>query len=247
MVATQKTIRELAPYVTAFVEVVDARAPSATAHPPLLGWVGKTPVFRVLNKAELADERVTQQWLTYLGRSEGHIADALALSANASGARSALESAIRRRLPPPFRLSMVGMPNVGKSTLLNRMVGRRRVAVGAKPGLTRGPQWIRPGEGWEWLDLPGVVAPRRAQDWRLKVLGVVAVDAEEMETVAEELARQFPQLFAGDWLEWGRARGYLARGGTVDRMRTAQAVLRQFQTGGLGRVSLEIPPVGGEI
>lgn len=239
MVATQKTIRELAPFVSAFLEVVDARAPEATRHRPLRSWVGKTPLVLVLNKAELADPTTTQQWIRHY-ETQG-IPAVVPISAIAQGSEAALKRLLTRLLPPPRRLSVVGMPNVGKSTLLNRMVGRHRVATGAKPGLTRGPQWIRPGDGWEWLDLPGVVTPSKTKDWRLRALGVVALEPDAVEEVALEVAGVVPELDELGLAAFGRRRGFLARGGEVDLRRAAEAVIRDFRRGKFGRVSLEHP------
>ena len=240
MVATQKTIRELAPYVSAFVEVVDARAPAATRHRPLLAWIGKTPLVIVMNKIELADPVATQKWQRAL-EADPRVLAAVGLTAAEPRARQVLARTLESRLPPPRRLSVVGLPNVGKSTLLNRMVGRHRVATGAKPGLTRGPQWIRPGDGWEWLDLPGVVTPSKSKDWRLQLLGVVAVGPDDVEIAAQRLTEIIPQPRLGDLEQWGKARGYLTTGGRVDELRTAQAVLSDFRRGKFGRISLEVP------
>lgn len=241
MVATQKIIRELSPYLTAFVEVVDARAPELTRHGPMGAWVGKTPRIVVLNKAELADPATTDAWLRWY---RAHGAGAVALTATTPKAGRVLRAAIVERVPAPYRLAVVGLPNLGKSTLLNRMVGKNRVATGAKPGVTRGPQWIRLDGGWEWLDLPGVVTPARSKDWRLKVLGVVPVEPDELEEVAQKAWSWMHQgpLDPEAWIEWGRRRGFLTSGASVDRHRTAQAVLIGVRDGQFGRRSWEAPP-----
>lgn len=241
--ATQKIIRELSPYLTAFIEVVDARAPELTRHGPMATWVGKTPRIVVLNKVELAEQATTDAWMRwYRARGMG----AVALTATQPKADRLLRTAITERLPSPYRLAVVGLPNLGKSTLLNRMVGKNRVATGAKPGVTRGPQWIRLAGGWEWLDLPGVVTPARSKDWRLKILGVVPVAPEEMEDLAEKAwERIYPENTEPEaWVDWGRGRGFLTTGAEVDRHRTAQAVLIGIRDGQFGRQSWEVPPDG---
>lgn len=239
MVATQKTIRELAPYLSAFVEVVDARAPQLTRHQPLAQWVGRTPIIVVLNKSDTANPDVTRQWVAwYHKRGQS----AVALTAESSDAQRRLRTAIAQRLKPPYRLSVVGLPNLGKSTVLNRMVGKNRVKTGGKPGVTRGPQWIRLDDGWEWLDLPGVVTPSKSRDWRLKLLGVVPVDPEDAEEIAAQAWRLYhPDSSEEDWLVWGLGRGYLQKGGVVDRQRTADALIIGFRNAALGRMSLEAP------
>jgi ribosome biogenesis GTPase A len=239
MVATQKTIRELAPYLSAFIEVVDARAPEITRHRPLHQWIGRAPIIMVLNKSDTADRTITQEWVNWYRQSG---ITAVALTASQPDARRELRQVIVRALKPPYRLSVVGLPNLGKSTVLNRMVGKNRVRTGAKPGLTRGPQWIRLDDGWEWLDLPGVVTPARSRDWRLKLLGVVPVDPEDAEEVAERTWQLYHPTASGEeWLNWGRSRGYLQKGGGVDTQRTAEALIAGFRNASLGRVSLESP------
>ncbi len=242
MVATQRTIRELASYLTAFIEVIDARAPLISRHQPLEQWVGRTPRIVVLNKSDLANVRATKQWVECIER-QGEGTVAVAVTSRNTGVKKQLEKAIRRFLNPPYRLAVVGVPNVGKSTLLNRMVGSNRVLTGAKPGITRGPQWIRLPGGWEWLDLPGVVTPRHSRDWRLKALGIVPSLAEERFDLVEKIwpLVMEPAQLPSSWLQWGKDRGFLRTGGVVDEQRTLDAIVLGFQNGKFGRVTLEWP------
>ncbi|MBX5466222.1 MAG: 50S ribosome-binding GTPase [Firmicutes bacterium] len=249
MLWTRDTLRSVGRYLTAVVEVVDARAPRLTRHPALSRWVGGRPVVLVLNKADLADPVITEHWLRwFLGR--GEVAAAVALSARAPETREKLGAQIAAVHPPPYRLAVVGAPNVGKSTLLNTMVGRHTVRVGARPGVTRGPQWVRTQPGWEWLDLPGTLAPSQSRDWRLKALGVASGTGETSVDTALALADAVPHLVPG-WQpgmggaealwQWGRRRGFLRSGGALDEQRTADAFLSGFQQGQWGPVSLEAP------
>ncbi len=239
MVATQRVIRDLAPYLTAFVEVADARAPEISRHAPMTQWLGRAKRLLLLNKADLAEPSVTQAWVRYY-QKQG--ISALAVTAQDAKARKHVENFISQILQPPFRLAVVGVPNVGKSTILNRMVGKNRVATGAKPGVTRGPQWIRMPGGWEWLDLPGVVTPAHSQDWRLMVLGIVPAAPEERSELADKIwSLLVDEQNPNGWLEWGKGRGYLSPGGGVDAQRAADAVLLAFQNGKLGRLSLDRP------
>ncbi len=239
MVVTQKVIRDLAPYLSCFIEVVDARAPELTRHRPLAQWVGRTPVVVVLNKSDTAEPLVTKRWLKWYRE---HGTPAVALSADTPQAPERLRRVIMQAVNGPYRVSVVGLPNLGKSTVLNRMVGRHRVKTGGKPGLTRGPQWIRLNDGWEWLDLPGVITPHKSRDWRLKLLGVVPIDADQTLQVATHAwALYHPDASGEAWLEWGAHRGYLQKGGGVDAQRTAQAIITGFRQARLGKISLEMP------
>ena len=230
------TLKRLKPYLGAVLEVVDARAPSATRYPGLGGWVGACPRLLVMNKADVAEAPVTEAWRQYwqaLGQP------VVAVTATGDGVRRAVLAALEdvRRLAKSRRVAVIGLPNLGKSTLLNRMVGQHRLRTGNRPGVTRGPQWVL-ADGWEWLDLPGVLTNAQGRDWRLKALGAVGYDPEELEELAA-------CILGGDSAaveEYGQARGFLARGGAVDRHRAASAVLVDFQRGGLGRRSLEWPP-----
>ncbi len=230
------TLKRLKPYLGAVLEVVDARAPEATRYPGLGAWLGTCPRLLVMNKADVADPAATAAWQQHwLAAAQ----PAVAVVALAPAARGHVLSALEdvRRMAKSRRVAVIGLPNLGKSTLLNRMVGQHRLRTGNRPGVTRGPQWIL-ADGWEWLDLPGVLANAQARDWRLKALGAVGTDPEEWEDLAGKILQGGEAALDA----FGRARGFLARGGEVDRHRAAAAVMADFQRGALGRRTLESPP-----
>lgn len=246
------------------VEVADARAPVATRNPHLERLVGDKERVLVLARADLAAEGATRRWLAYFARK-----GVKALAVDAVGGAgveklSALLRADRHGGGPRVersRAMVVGVPNVGKSSLINRLAGRARARTGALPGITRGKQWIRVGETL-LLDLPGILPPfirSRASLARLAALGVVGVDAcpapDAAAALIDDLRRLAPRELEATYglasesgepeavlEEIGRRRGCLLSGGRVDLDRAADLVLKDFRLGRLGRITLEPPP-----
>ena len=271
MARAKRLIRENLAVVDVVVELVDARIPGSSRDPGLDRLLGGKARLLVLNKADLADPGMTRRWLSWLAaRGER----ALAFSATPRASPAKLLGALRtfdggRRPSRSLRVMVVGTPNVGKSSLLNRLAGRASAATGDRPGVTRGKQWITLAPGLDLLDLPGVLQPRALAGetgYRLAAAGIVPEGAYEPVLVAVWLlawlvsrpsGQQGLQATYGDQLTGGadphdllelvgRARGCLAAGGKIDRERAAAAVVKDFRDGRLGRHTLESPPKAGE-
>lgn len=249
-------------WVDAVIEVVDARAPASSSNSELGDLASRRPLLRVVAKADLADPDRTGEWLAQW-RAKG--VPALALDLQHRGSRAAVLRALRRFSPrrkggAGLKAMVVGIPNVGKSTLINLLAGKASLRTGALPGVTRGKQqWIHLAEGVHLLDTPGVLWPHMSDPqtgYRLAWIGCIGEKAYDAVPVAEALLRHLAAMEPGklakrygdevgaasDLLEAvGRRRGMLIAGGGVDKERVAQTVLKEFREGRLGRITLDKP------
>lgn len=266
MKKTEERISEHIKLVDVVVELVDARIPCASRNPNLQSRIGHKPNLIVLNKCDLADAEATSEWVDFFRREGKEAVSINALSG--SGTRELhrilerlkqerSEAASRRAL----RLMIVGVPNVGKSSLINRLVGRRSAKTGSKPGVTRGVQWLNAGKGLQILDTPGVLWPKfddPLTGLHLAFCGVIRDEVLDIATLALSLIERFikedivdlKQHYSLDdepdtplsWMESiGKKRGHLQSGGYIDYERTARMVLDEFRSGKLGRITLERP------
>ena len=272
MARTRRQIKECLPLVDAVTELLDARIPMSSRNPELGDLIGNKPHIVLLNKCDLADAQATSAWIRFF---EAQGAAALAvdcrsgkgLNAYPELVRRVLEATIRRNTErgmagKPLRMMVVGIPNTGKSSFINRMAGRNRAKVADKPGVTRQNQWFAIGGGIELLDTPGVLWPKfddpKVGD-RLAFIGSVKDEILDNELMAVRLLEVLqadyadrirerygfvPDTDAEAWetLEQiGRARGMLMRGGEIDTSRTANMLLDEYRAGRLGRITLERP------
>ncbi len=263
-----KARRELAgalARIDVVIEVLDARLPRSSRNPMLAELRGDTPAIPLLNKSDLADPQVTEEWLAALSEEAG--TRALSISATDSADARRIPGlcktlAPHRRGPgKTVRCMVVGIPNVGKSTLINTIVGRRIAKVGDQPAVTRQQQKFHLDGGVSLSDTPGVLWPKLADQngaYRLAASGAIRETAFEMRDVAFFaalfLAERYPEPFAARYkldtipesgpaiLEaLGRKRGFLKRGGVVDEERAADILLRELRGAKIGRISFERP------
>lgn len=277
MARAKRQIENNLKLVDVVFELLDARLPQSSRNPVIDDIVGSKPRLVLLNKADLADPAVTAAWSDHF-RSLG--LEPLAIDANAgTGVRDIpdkvrlllqerIERQIRKGIKPrPARVMIVGIPNVGKSTLINRLAGRRKAATGDRPGVTKGQQWIRTGGDLELLDTPGILWPKFEDPevgYRLAATGAIRDEILPLEEVAcfvlrylaahyggvlqaryglERVPDALPDLAAAAGLleEIGRRRGCLAGGGQVDLAKAAGVLLKDLRSGKLGRLTLERP------
>lgn len=263
----RKALRTLARETDLWVELLDARAPAASANPELRRLFLDIPVIHVLTKSDLADAASSERWREYL-RATGSAAVLLSSKAEPVATRQLLECAaamVPARAAHRNRgkqLVLAGIPNVGKSTLLNHFAGRKLSPTGNEPAITRGQLRVRLDPEWVLYDTPGMMAPRlddQEAAYLLAMLGSIrqtAVDSEDVAWhAAELLLARFPDRLSARYGEIplntgaegvlqavAASQGALARGGRPDWARSAGLLLNDLRSGKLGRLSLESPP-----
>ena len=276
MAKTRRLIKESLPLVDAVTELLDARIPYSSRNPELDELTQKKPRIVLLNKCDMADDNITRQWVEYF-RSQGQYAlpvdcrTGKGLNKYGELVREVLKDTIKkneaRGMPgKPLRMMVVGIPNTGKSSFINRMAGKNRAKVADKPGVTRSNQWFAIGGGIELLDTPGVLWPKfddpEVGD-RLSFIGSVKDEVTDIETMAvrliEVLVSGYEDKLTGRFklkniddihsvMAWeileeiARERGMLIRGGEVNTERASVMLLDEYRGGKMGKISFEKPP-----
>ena len=271
MTKTRRQIEVDLKQVDAVCEIVDARIPLSSRNPDIDAICGSKPRILVLNRMDLADPNATKRWAAYF-KSKGMAVLATDCKSRRGigdftpAARAAcaekLERDAKRGMNRPLRVMVVGIPNVGKSTFINKVAGRKAAIAGDKPGVTRGKQWVTVDAGLQLLDTPGILWPKFEDPevgMMLAYTGAVkegVIDIEELACrLMELLHRYYPQALLDRYQVeapdgtpgWelvelaGRKRGYLVSGGEVNTERMSKVLLDEFRSGKLGKFTLEMP------
>lgn len=271
MKKTKEQIAENLKLVDVVIEIVDARAPISTSNPDIDELVKTLPKVVVLNKEDLSDPILLKSWMDYY-KSKNYesvavnsltgkgIKDLLGCLNNKS--KALYESLARRgRRRRPLRVMVVGIPNVGKSSIINKIIGKKSTQTGDRPGVTKGKQWVKLKGDLELLDTPGVLWPKiEDQDVALKLafLGSIKDDVIEIEEIAVELIKYIskvkPSILSErfkieedlesimDIIEAiAKKRGYILPGAEIDFLRLSSNLLHEFRSGKLGKITLESP------
>ena len=265
---TKKALIERLKSTDMVIEMLDARLPASSQNPLLAQLSRGKPKLYLLNKQDLADPELTRVWLAELQNRPN--TSALALDASERQAAQKITAACRALVPQrqgidrPLRVLICGIPNVGKSTLINGMIGKKSAKTGNEPGITKTEQRLLLADDFWLYDTPGMLWPKiivPQSGYNLAASGAVGRNALDEETVALELLNYLrqhylPQLQSRyqadpeesqswqdtDWLEWiGRRRGALLGGGRINYQKAAENTLTDFRDGQIGRITLETP------
>lgn len=261
----RKQISESLHQVDLVIEILDARIPASSTNPMLTSLRGDKPCLKLLNKCDLAEAEMTRQWQDHLEQEQG--VKSLAVSCLRPESLQPLHPLCRKLLPEKaaslkgIQAMIVGIPNVGKSTLINILAKRRIARTGNEPAITKRQQRINLGNGLVLLDTPGVLWPNIENPnsgYRLAATGAIretAVEAEDVaHFIADYLLTRYPQRLreryrietlpasASELLEAvGRRRGCLRSGGNVDMEKAGKLLLTELRAGKLGPLTLETP------
>ena len=275
MAKTLRLIEADLKHVDVVLQLLDARIPFSSQNPEIQRLAEKKPCLYVLNKADLADPAVTAQWMAHFKRQG---AGCVAVSSKSRGAAAAVRQQLEQELSwliekrarkgiqgASIRVMVVGIPNVGKSSLINRLAGGKRAKVEDRPGVTRAQQWVPLGKDAELLDMPGVLWPKFEDPLvgeRLAFTGAVKDEIIDTQLLAMRLLAflkdtGYAKLLAARYkleeseiapldgyrllLAIGKKRGMLLPGGEIDLQRAASTVLDEYRGGKLGRITLERP------
>ena len=273
MTKTRRQMEADLKHVDIVAELVDARIPISSRNPDIDAICGDKPRIVMINRADQADPRMNKAWVNYFVKERGIQAAAVDSRSGAgvgqmvSLARDALKDQIEKwqekgQVGRPIRAMVVGVPNVGKSTFINKLARRRSAKAGDRPGVTRGKQWVSVDSGLDLLDTPGILWPKFEDETtglHLAFTGAVKDEVTDLEGLAcallELLRDRYPQTLAERYklteldgkqgwelLEQGaRKRGMLISGGEADTERMAKVLLDEFRSGKLGRFTLEVP------
>lgn len=268
MTKTRRMIEENLKLVDAVVEIVDSRIPESSRNPLLTELVGNKPRIIMLNKCDYSDDNVTKKWREHYEKQGYSVLVCDCRSGKGINRflpllKQKLSGLLERRrakgmIGKALRIMVVGIPNVGKSSFINRMANSKKVKVEDRPGVTRGKQWVSIDKEVELLDMPGILWPKfddKEIAVRLAFTGAIKDDVMDVEALAEELGAYLKEHYPDrlkeryklDTLDGyiteliARKRGMMISGGEPDTERAAITLLDEYRSGKIGKITLEQP------
>lgn len=249
MAAAMRRIADYLKLIDIVIEVVDARVPRAGANPMLDTLAGKRPRLLLLNREDLADPAQTARWLQYF---EARGKPALAVCGRDQGSAAKANYFLGRMASgrATQRAMVVGLPNSGKSSVINGLLRRAAARTEDRAGVTRQLQWFRVGPNLELMDTPGILVPKISSaqaQWKLALVGAVPRERYDPEDIAARFHRWLAETTDGrtkvpDLETFARTRGFMRKGGEVDYHNAAQSYIKDFSEGKFGRITLEPAP-----
>lgn len=271
MLKTQRLILENLKLVDIVIELLDARIPLASKNPLIDKLIANKPRLVVFNKSDLADDKVTDKWISFYDKQG---IKAIKVNSMTGGGTSNIYSEIDKILADKIKgykekgakliikMMVVGIPNVGKSSFINKLSKRAGAKTGNKPGVTRGKQWIRLKEGFDLLDTPGILW-HKFEDInvgkKLAFVGSVKDEVLDIEELSCDLLSFLKTHYKSNLIKRyqidfspsitpyellcliGEKRGFIIKGGEIDTLRTARTVMDELRASKLGKISLEMP------
>ena len=274
MTKTKRQIQSSLKLVDAVAEIIDARIPVSTRNPDLAKLVQNKPRVILLNKCDMANQTATKMWIDYFKKQNlvaipvdcksGRGLDKFAPAVNTVMSHKIARLKEKGMVNPTIRIMIVGIPNVGKSSFINKMVKKNRAKVEDRPGVTRGNQWYTIAKNLEMLDTPGVLWPKfddKTVGEHLAFTGAVKDQILDIELLAVRLLDFIKELKPADFITRfklenedienidsyellkmiGKKRGMLVSGGEIDTERAAIMLLDEFRSAKLGRITVEMP------
>lgn len=264
MEKARKKVREIMPSVDVVIEVADARLPYSSTNPMIETLRGDKPYLKVLSKSDLADAKVTEQWLSFWRDQDN--TDALAITTQKNSIARTIPTRIQQLVPKrsrrigPVKALILGIPNVGKSTLINTLVGKKVAGVGNEPAITKAQQKISVSKEFTLIDSPGMTWPGSKDEmvnYRLAASGAIrdtALEYDDLGLFAMDYMLQRYPAFVGRYFhitdladsayeamtQVAKKRGCL-QGGRVDFLRVGELFVRELRAGKMGKISFEEP------
>lgn len=273
MAKTRRLLNENLKLIDVVIELLDARIPKSSKNPEIESIINKKPRVTVLNKADMADEKISLEWqrwfeqngikCVFIDSIKGTGINALKIMLREAAKHKIQKEKQRGKIFIPIRTMVVGIPNVGKSSFINKVAGRASAATGDRPGVTRGKQWIRLNNEIELLDTPGILWPKFENEetgLHLAWTGAIKDDILDKIELASLLMQKLLLLYPDELkarykidssatfstgydilLAAGKNRGCIVSGGEVDLNRISSIVLDEFRGAKIGRITLERP------